>query len=176
MVEGLPRKRVRRIHRACCQRRPLSAIYLSSDTQLLEQVSELKARFGKALIWSAAGEWGRQLMAFFVFGVIARVVTPAAFGLVALDAFIVLGQVLIEQGLPDAIVQRREIEKDTHLDTAFWLTLLMGSSRRAGPHRSTCACRDFQTTRPGPGPFMDVACPPSSGTRKHSACHSSQRQ
>jgi len=87
---------------------------------------QLKVRFGKALVWSAGGEWGRQLVSFLVFGIIARVVAPAAFGLVALaSAFIVLGQVLVDQGLSDAIVQRREVEKG-HLDTAFWLTLLVG--------------------------------------------------
>ena len=89
---------------------------------------ELKARFGKALIWSAGGEWGRQLVALLVFGVIARVIAPGAFGLVALaSAFIAFGKVLVDQGMSDAIIQRRDLEKG-HLDTAFWLTLVMAAA------------------------------------------------
>jgi PST family polysaccharide transporter len=90
-----------------------------------EDLLELKARFGKALAWSAAGQWGRQLVSFIVFGIMARVLAPADFGVVALvSAFIFLGQLFVDQGLSDAIVQRKTLET-AHLDSAFWLTLMM---------------------------------------------------
>jgi PST family polysaccharide transporter len=69
------------------------------------------------------GNWGNQLAAFLVFVVLSRLLPPDAFGLVALAAvFVGLTQVIANQGLVDALVQRKHLDPE-HLDTAFWMSM-----------------------------------------------------
>src|SRR5690606_4860777 len=52
-----------------------------------------------------------------------RLVGPEAFGLVAMaTVFVLFIQLLMQQGLMPAIIQRRDLRPD-HLDTAFWLVM-----------------------------------------------------
>jgi PST family polysaccharide transporter len=71
--------------------------------------------------------WGRQALNFVVFVVLARLLTPIDFGLVALaGVFVAFAQVLVDQGLGDALIQRREVTRRM-IDTAFWVALATGS-------------------------------------------------
>lgn len=82
--------------------------------------------------WSALGSWGGQAVNFVVFMVLARLLTPEMFGVVAIaNVFVGLVRVLVDQGFADAIVQRNELE-DEHLDTAFWTNMALGSLLCAG--------------------------------------------
>jgi PST family polysaccharide transporter len=61
-----------------------------------------------------------------VFLVLARLLTPEAFGLVAMAAvFVALMEVFLDQGFAEAIIQRGELDR-AHLDTAFWTNLAGG--------------------------------------------------
>ena len=72
------------------------------------------------LLWSAVDKWGSKAFSFLVFLVLARLLQPSAFGLVALaSAYVSLVQVLVGQGLVPALVQREHLD-ERHLDTAFW--------------------------------------------------------
>jgi polysaccharide transporter, PST family len=85
--------------------------------------ANLRTRAAKGVFWTATGAWGRQLMVFVVFVVLARVLEPEDFGLVALAAvFVAFTHVIAEEGLVDALVQRKDLET-AHLDTAFWISL-----------------------------------------------------
>lgn len=56
-----------------------------------------------------------------VFLILARLLSPQAFGLVAMASVVTaLLRSFVEQGLGEAVVQRKEIEPH-HLDAAFWL-------------------------------------------------------
>lgn len=80
----------------------------------------------KGFLWSAAEVWGRQAGSFIVYVVIARLLTPSDFGVVAVArVFLELVSLFIRQGMADAIVQRSELRSD-HLDTAFWLNFAIG--------------------------------------------------
>ncbi len=69
------------------------------------------------------GNWGNQAAAFLVFVVLSRLLPPDAFGLVALaSVFVGLIQVVANQGLVDALVQRKDLDAE-HLDTAFWMSM-----------------------------------------------------
>lgn len=69
------------------------------------------------------GSWGEQAMRLLVFLVLARLLDPEAFGLVALaGVFIALITTLVDQGFKTAVIQRADLE-DLHLDTAFWTNL-----------------------------------------------------
>ncbi|MBN1979701.1 MAG: lipopolysaccharide biosynthesis protein [Anaerolineae bacterium] len=87
---------------------------------------ELRIKALSALIWSAIQAWGTRVVSFFVLLILARLLVPESFGLVA-TASVVLDfiQVFVNQGFGEAIVQRAELEPE-HLDAAFWLSILMG--------------------------------------------------
>lgn len=76
--------------------------------------------------WAAVETWGRQITVLAVFIILARHLGPEAFGLATLSmvAPIILSGV-VTRGLPDAIVQRAEIDA-LHLDSAFWLLVATG--------------------------------------------------
>ena len=66
---------------------------------------------------------GRQLSGFLIFMVLARLLDPQAFGLVAwAGVFVGFLQIFVNAGLAQALVQREEVEPE-HLDTAFWANL-----------------------------------------------------
>jgi teichuronic acid exporter len=77
-----------------------------------------------ALKWAFAMNWGqRALGAFFTF-VLAALLGPHDFGVVAIAMiYIALAQVFLEQGFSTALIQREDLEPD-HLDSAFWLNLV----------------------------------------------------
>lgn len=80
----------------------------------------------KGVIWSAIEAWGGQAISFIVFSLLARLLNPETFGLIALAGLsIAFMQVFIDQGFGEAIVQRKDLETE-HLDTAFWVSLGLG--------------------------------------------------
>lgn len=88
-----------------------------------EQPSNLKQKAIKGIFWSAIESWGRQFISLVVFFILARLLGPETFGLVALaSVFLAFLQVFLDQGFNQAIVQRQNLEPE-HLDTAFWTNL-----------------------------------------------------
>ncbi|MGA0199257.1 MAG: MOP flippase family protein [Prochlorotrichaceae cyanobacterium] len=80
----------------------------------------------KGVVWTALQNWGSQVLFFITFLILARVLGPAAFGLVSMaNVFIHFVQALLGQSFADAIVQRKDLEPE-HLDTAFWINLAIG--------------------------------------------------
>ena len=80
----------------------------------------LKRKFINGTIWSATQMWGMRAIDFLVFLILARLLGPEAFGLIALaTVYLAFLSVFIDQGFSDVIIQREEIT-DRHLDTAFW--------------------------------------------------------
>ena len=85
--------------------------------------AELGRRAGHGARWSALGNAGKNAIDLAVFVLLAHHVAPAAFGLVAMAAaLIVLVNVIAALGLGEALVQRDELEP-AHADSAFWCTL-----------------------------------------------------
>jgi len=80
----------------------------------------------KGVFWSAIQNWGRQAIAFVVFALLARLLGPETFGLVAsASIFLAFVTIFLYQGFSVAIIQRKELEPE-HLDTAFWTNLGIG--------------------------------------------------
>jgi polysaccharide transporter, PST family len=78
------------------------------------------------LTWTLIGTWGRQGIDLIVFVILARLLLPEDFGLVGLAmVFVLLAQLLVDQGMGDALVQRREITA-LQIDTAFWVAVSTG--------------------------------------------------
>lgn len=113
----------------------------SGATGQLGEVSEAKDRIdveaatgggdsrravAKSVGWSAIGRTGAQGLQFLAGLVLARLLVPADFGLLA-SVYVVTGftVLLFDMGLGAALVHQRELrQKD--LDTAFWLNALGG--------------------------------------------------
>lgn len=78
------------------------------------------------MTWTLIDTWGTQLLGLVIFILLARLVDPADFGLVAFAAvFVAFAQLLVDQGLGDAVVQRATLTR-RQLDTAFWASVLTG--------------------------------------------------
>lgn len=83
----------------------------------------LKVQVVHGLKWQAITIVGRQILAFVVFTTLARLLEPAAFGLVALvGVYLNFVMMFAEQGIGSALIQREILEPE-HLDTAFWFNV-----------------------------------------------------
>jgi PST family polysaccharide transporter len=84
---------------------------------------DVSGRSFAAARWVALASVGNVVLSFGVFLVLARLIEPAEFGLVAVAAvFIDILQIVARGGLPDAVVQRADLDED-FAATAFWVTL-----------------------------------------------------
>jgi PST family polysaccharide transporter len=94
----------------------------------IDQTSPFRSRILNALLWSAASTWATKALDFVIILLLARLLTPADFGLISLvTIYIALANVFVEGGFAQAIIQRENIE-ELHYDTAFWTSLAVGSS------------------------------------------------
>lgn len=74
----------------------------------------------RATFWSAIQQAGDKGIRLPVYLVLARLLPPEAFGLVALAAvYIDFIELFLNQGLTSAIVQREDLREE-HLDSVFW--------------------------------------------------------
>ena len=84
-------------------------------------------------LWAAGESWSLRGVSLLVFLVLARLVDPAAFGLVALAAvYVTTVQALSDQGLATALIQRENLE-EAHKDSAFWANLALATLALAWP-------------------------------------------
>ena len=86
----------------------------------------IKQKAIKGIFWSGIQNWGSQAGSLIIFLVLARLLSPADFGLVALaNTFLAFFNLFIEQGLTLALIQRQDIE-EKHFNTAFWTQICLG--------------------------------------------------
>ena len=98
---------------------PLSSAIVTAGTNLRRAAL-------RGTVWSAVQQSGDRGIRMLVFLVLARLIAPESFGLVALAAvYIDFVQLFLSQGLPVAIVQRDELAPE-HLDSAFWGNMAFG--------------------------------------------------
>jgi O-antigen/teichoic acid export membrane protein len=85
-----------------------------------------RGRAAKGVFWTATSNWGNELTRLLVFVILARLLDPKDFGLVALAlVFIGMTQVVADQGMADALVQRKDLDP-AHYDSAFWMNVAVG--------------------------------------------------
>ena len=86
----------------------------------------LRQKIVKGVIWSVIQSWGSRVVSLIVFFLLARLLEPEIFGVVALaGVFVAFMDVFIDQGFSTAIIQRHQLEVG-HLDTAFWINVTIG--------------------------------------------------
>ena len=86
----------------------------------------IKQQAIKGIIWSGIQNWGSQAGSLIIFLVLARLLSPEDFGLVALaNTFLAFFNIFIDQGFSSALIQRHQIEEE-HINTAFWIQISLG--------------------------------------------------
>ena len=84
----------------------------------------LREKTIKGVVWSALQNTLGPLVSFVVFFVLARLIEPAAFGLLALATVAInFFQLFMSGGFGPALVQRESLDPQ-HLDTAFWVNII----------------------------------------------------
>lgn len=82
--------------------------------------------------WTLGGRWGERVMSTGVIMVLARLLTPEDFGLVAVSTALVYFLAIIQDGgLPQALVQRDEL-RPAHVSTALTVNSLVSIVFTAG--------------------------------------------
>jgi O-antigen/teichoic acid export membrane protein len=96
------------------------------SNSLLPGVPDLRGRVLRGLLWVGASQAGGQLTRALVAIFIARLLTPAEYGLAALAlVFATLVMVFSDLALGAALIQRKTLSA-VDRDTAFWTTMVAG--------------------------------------------------
>lgn len=83
-------------------------------------MSNVKKNFASSSLWFFIGQGTSNLASFVIFAVLARILGPADFGLVAFAGiFIDLSRSVALAGLPTALIRDKEWDDET-ASTAFW--------------------------------------------------------
>lgn len=86
----------------------------------------IKHKFAHSGLWMIAGALFNNLSSMLIFVVLARLLSPVDFGLVAFATiFIDVSRVLVVAGIPEALIQREHWD-DRVASTAFWANLMLG--------------------------------------------------
>ena len=88
-------------------------------------MNEHRSSFHSSLKWTFLMTWGDRAFGLVFTFLLAAILGPRDFGIVALALiYIALVQLLNEGGIQTAIVQREKLEGE-HLDSAFWMNLAL---------------------------------------------------
>src|ERR1041385_7563388 len=125
----------RRPHRLLCGNHTLR--YGAGDTraasrrararaEMSERRKQLKHDSARGVAWNLAQNLIARLLALVVVAILGRLIDKSAFGVIAL-ALVVnsFAELVINQGFGEFITQSQSLD-DEHLDTAFWLNMLVG--------------------------------------------------
>jgi len=89
-------------------------------------MSQYRRRTVKAIGWSAVSRLGGQLVSLLVVVVLARLLGPRDFGLIAMIAvFANFAQMYADLGFGAALIQRKEVA-EAHLSSVFWVNVVVG--------------------------------------------------
>jgi PST family polysaccharide transporter len=89
---------------------------------------DLKRVATQGIVWNIVATLGKQLLAFLIGVIMARLLSPREFGLVGMAVvFVGFLNLFVDQGLGSAIIQRQNLT-DLHLDSIFWLNVGVGAS------------------------------------------------
>lgn len=88
-------------------------------------MTDLREKTVTGARWSSIESIAGQGLSFFSFLILARLLSPADFGTVAIaNLYVGLVQMLIFQGLGQVIIQKEKLEHE-HLDAAFWINITL---------------------------------------------------
>src|SRR5271165_5150266 len=90
---------------------------------LPQEESSLRGRVARSIFWITWSRGVLQLLTFATSLLVARILVPADYGVMALAGFWTgMAGILADMGLGSAIIQFRNLEK-REIDTCFWITM-----------------------------------------------------
>jgi O-antigen/teichoic acid export membrane protein len=99
------------------------SVTLNRDTRVRRAV--LKTRVARSIFWLAWSRGVVQLLSFATTVLVARILVPADYGVVALaSVFTGMAAMLADMGLGTAIIQFRDLER-RELNTCFWIMVTL---------------------------------------------------
>jgi hypothetical protein len=97
------------------------------DMMLSQEKSSLRGRVARSIFWITWSRGVLQLLNFATTLVVARILMPADYGLMALAGFWTgMAGILADMGLGSAIIQFRNLNK-REIDTCFWVTMTLAT-------------------------------------------------
>lgn len=88
-------------------------------------MTTLKQKTISGVIWNSIGKFGNQGLTFIVSIILARLIEPKEFGIIAmLSIFIAISQTFINSGLTTALIQKKNAT-DEDFSTVFYFNLLV---------------------------------------------------
>jgi O-antigen/teichoic acid export membrane protein len=89
-------------------------------------MSEFRQKTVSGITWSVVSQVGRQVLTFVISVILARLLSPREFGLVAMVTVITnFAGIFAELGFSSALVQKKDVRQE-HLSSVFWLNLGAG--------------------------------------------------
>jgi teichuronic acid exporter len=90
------------------------------------KVSNIKHKAFSGIVWTLIDRLGSQTIGFVITIVLARLLTPKEFGLVAMTTvFLSISRIFIDGGLKDSLIQKKDATS-TDYNTVFVFNLLIG--------------------------------------------------
>lgn len=90
-------------------------------------MASLKKEFISGIKWTSVARFGAQGIQFITTFILARVLSPAEFGLVGLaGVFLIIANHISQLGISAAIVQEKDLDEE-YLSSAFWTNIFIGS-------------------------------------------------
>ena len=87
---------------------------------------DLRRKSVRGSVWSLGNAALRRLVNFAVFPILARLLLPEDFGIIAYAGVVLaVSEVFVDQGLGVAITQRDDLDR-RHIDAAFWMNMVAG--------------------------------------------------
>jgi len=88
--------------------------------------SELKSKMLHGMAWNAVGNMSGKVINFLITIVLARLLSPSDFGLMAMLAiFIGISEVFVDSGITSALVRKPDIKEEDY-STAFYYNIIIG--------------------------------------------------
>lgn len=88
--------------------------------------TNVKRKLTANKVWTVTANVFNTVSTMVVFIALARLLTPAQFGIVAFaSVFIEFSRILVGAGIPDALIQRPDWDRDVS-STAFWTNIVIG--------------------------------------------------
>lgn len=116
---------------------------------------ELKARGIQGVMWTVGQTIGARGITLIILGVLARLLEPDAFGLIALAMVFVQGfKALLNAGFAEAIVQQNDLSEE-QLSSVFWLVCGLGGFA-AGLCALWASELSHMVGQPAMGPVLSV--------------------
>lgn len=89
-------------------------------------MSTFRGRTIRGIGWSVISQIGQQAISFIIVIILARLLSPREFGLLAMIMVITsFASIFVEMGFSTALVQKQDIRHE-HLSSVFWLNLGVG--------------------------------------------------